>query len=360
MSFVADSHEPKRWARQHLPVRVAIGMWLTHALIGPLYLALPGVGQRHATVVLICSAIALFWAVMNALLPSDPRLTFLYPLGGAIAIVDVSVLVASTGGASSPLRAAQLFFIVFAAWFMSRRMAIRLLASAMAATALPLLYDREAFAGAPLGWTIMLMLTFSVVGVTILAARAKLESLRDRAQVESLRDPLTGVANRRAVEAYFHRGGGQRRESDRLGVVLIDLDFFKDINTKLGHAGGDRALTIVANALAGVVRDGDLVARIGGDEFAIIASGVDADTLSTISTRAVESIRAATEKAGLDGMTLEASAGAALCPEDGRTLEELLLAADSALSNAKAKGRGDRIVRAPSTASRVKTPSLTA
>jgi diguanylate cyclase (GGDEF)-like protein len=269
------------------------------------------------------------------------------------------VLVASTGGASSPLRASQLFFIVFAAWFMSRRMAIGMLAGALAATALPLLYDRQALAGAPLGWTIMLILTFLVVGVTILAARAKLESLRDRAQVESLRDPLTGVANRRAVEAHFQRSSGQRRESDRLGVVLIDLDFFKDINTKLGHAGGDRALTIVANALGDAVRDGDLVARIGGDEFAIVASGVDADTLLTISERAVETIRAATDKAGLDGMKLEASAGAALCPEDGRTLEELLLAADMALSDAKAKGRGDRVVHAPNTASRGETASLT-
>jgi GGDEF domain-containing protein len=74
----------------------------------------------------------------------------------------------------------------------------------------------------------------------------------------------------------------------------------------------------------------------------------------------VESIRAATGKAGLDGMTLEASVGAALCPEDGRSLEGLLLAADSALSDAKAKGRGDRIVRAPPRASCGETASVTA
>jgi diguanylate cyclase (GGDEF)-like protein len=340
MAFVASTHEPKRWARQHLPVRIAIGMWLTHALIGPLYLALPRVDQRHATAVFVCGAVALSWAVMNALLPNDPRLRFLYPVGGAVAIVDVSALVASTGGASSPLRASQLFFVVFAAWFMPRKSAARVLAAAVAATLLPLLYDSQGLAGAPLGWTIMLILTFLVVGVTIVAARAKLESVRDRARAEALRDPLTGVANRRALEAHFRRTGRPRRESDRFGVVLIDLDFFKQVNTHHGHAGGDRALTIVANALCDVVRDGDLVARIGGDEFAIVAGGVDADTLVMIGERAVERIKAASDTEELDGMTLGASAGAALCPEDGRTLEELFIAADAALSEAKAEGKG--------------------
>jgi diguanylate cyclase (GGDEF)-like protein len=340
MAFVAGTHEPKHWARQHLPVRIAIGMWLTHALIGPLYLALPGVDQRHATAVFVCSAVALSWAVMNALLPNDPRLTFLYLVGGAVATADVSALVASTGGASSPLRASQLFFVVFAAWFMPRKSAAGVLAAAVATTLLPLLYDSQGLAGAPLGWTMMLILTFLVVGVTIVAARAKLESVRDRARAESLRDPLTGVANRRALEAHVRRIGKQRRESDRFGVVLIDLDFFKQVNTRHGHAGGDRALTIVANALCDVVREGDLVARVGGDEFAIVAGGVDAATLAMIGERAVERINAASKTTELDGMTLGASAGAALCPEVGGSLEGLLLAADVALSEAKAEGKG--------------------
>ena len=102
-------------------------------MIGPLYLALPAVSQRHATAVWICSAVALGWAVMNALLPSDRRLQFLYPTGGAMAIVSVAALVASTGGADSPLRASQMFFVVFAAWFMSRTLGILMLASATAA-----------------------------------------------------------------------------------------------------------------------------------------------------------------------------------------------------------------------------------
>lgn len=341
MSSTSAAHRPRpRWARELLPVRVAIGMWITQALIGPLYLALPAVSQRAAAAVWICSAVALGWAAMNALIPSDPRLEFLYPVGGAMAIASVAVLVASTGGAGSPLRASQLFFVVFATWFMSRRLGIMMLASAAAATLLPLIYDDRALQGARLGWTIMLLLTFLVVGVTIMAARAKLEKLRDRAKRESLRDPLTGVANRRALKAHFQRLEHGRRGTDRAGFVLIDLDNFKQINTSHGHAGGDRALTLVADALLGAVRDEDLVARLGGDEFAIVAHDVDTDALLGIAQRALERVAAASRLLALDGVVLGASAGVAMAAEGIASLEDFLCIADVALSDVKAHGKG--------------------
>jgi diguanylate cyclase (GGDEF)-like protein len=346
VSFVPSTPTRRRWAREHLPVRVAIGMWVTQAVIGPLYLALPGVSGRHAAVVYALSAGALLWAVMNALIPSDPRLAFMFPLGGVLALTDVSVLVASTGGAGSPLRASQLFFVVFAAWFMPRRTGVTVLTGAVVLTLLPLAYDGHALAGSSLGWTIMLILTFVVVGTTIIAARGKLERLRDRARADSLRDPLTGLANRRALVDHFRRFTAGRRGSDRLGLLLIDLDHFKQVNTRHGLGGGDHALNIVAGALRDAVRDGDLVARIGGDEFAIVASDVDIKLLALIGERAVQGITAATEILKLEGISLGASAGAALSPEDGSTPEELFIAADVALAAAKSDGKGRLVLAA--------------
>ncbi len=341
MALASDAHRRQpRWARELLPVRVAIGMWITQALIGPLYLALPAVSQRHATAVWICSGVALGWGVMNALIPSDPRLELLYPAGGVMAIASVAVLVASTGGADSPLRASQLFFVVFATWFMSRRLGILMLASATAATLLPLIYDDRAFDGARLGWTIMLVLTFLVVGITIMAARAKLENLRDRARRDSLRDPLTGAANRRALQAHFQRLEHRRRATDSAGFVLIDLDDFKRINTTYGHAGGDRALRAVADALREAVREEDLVARIGGDEFAIVAHDVDMDTLLGIAQRVVDHVAAASGLLAFDGVMLGASVGVAMSAEGIGSLEDLLSTADVALSEVKTHGKG--------------------
>lgn len=343
----ATTRSQPRWARELLPVRVAIGMWITQAAIGPLYLVLPGVSHRQSTAVWVCTGVALFWAVMNACLPSDRRLEFLYPTGGAIAIITVAVLVASTGGAGSPLRASQLFFVVFAAWFMSRKLARAMVAAATAATLLPLIYDSRALRGAPLGWTIMLLLTFLVVGITIMAARARLESLRDRARRDSLHDSLTGLANRRALEVQFRRSADQRRASDKVGLALIDLDNFKDINTRHGHGGGDRALTVVADALREAVRDGDTVARVGGDEFAVLARNVEAGTLLGIVQRAVDHVGAASSVLALDGVSLSASAGAAVSSDRCSSLDQLLGAADLALADVKSHGKGRVLLAGP-------------
>ena len=336
---MGEKRTRKRWAREALPVRVAISMWIIQGLVGPLYLALPGVSQRHAGWVLGCSLIGFAWAGMNLTLPNDPRLIFLYPLGSALAIVVVSVLVASTGGAASPLRVTQLFSVVFAAWFMPRRSGERFLGAAILALLLPLLYDSDALAGAPLGWTIMLILALLVTGLTIISARAKLEVVRDRARAESLRDPLTGIANRRGLQAHVGRIEPGRRERDRMGVVLIDLDWFKQVNSRHGHAGGDSVLRAVASALLGLVREEDLAARIGGDEFAIVFSDVDAERLTALGERAVGSIASALRALELD-VRIGASAGVAAYPADGSNLDELLNAADLALAMAKADGKG--------------------
>lgn len=163
----------RRWARQHLSVRIAIATWVALALIGPLYVALPGVDRGHVAVVLVCSAIALAWAAMTCLLPHDPRLMFLHTAGVLVALGVLSALVAATGGASSPLRAFVLVYLLYGTWFLPRR-SVPIVAVSLLANLLPLIYDGGALAGTALGWTITLTATFVAAGWGVLVARSKL------------------------------------------------------------------------------------------------------------------------------------------------------------------------------------------
>jgi diguanylate cyclase (GGDEF)-like protein len=154
---------------------------------------------------------------------------------------------------------------------------------------------------------------------------------------ESLTDPLTGLPNsrmlRRHVESELKRW---RRRRDHLSVVVFDLNGFKGINDRYGHAAGDRTLCDVAVCLRAVVGERGLSVRTGGDEFVVALPHCDARTAALLATEvqaAVGSLRLRTETGVLLQPSL--SAGAASAPDDGRTLEELLHAADDRMFEAK-------------------------
>lgn len=154
---------------------------------------------------------------------------------------------------------------------------------------------------------------------------------------EAAHDALTGLGNRRLLldqAAEVLRVA--KAERGCIGLLLIDLDRFKEVNDTLGHNAGDRLLCGVAERLRRSVRSADLVARLGGDEFAVLVSGIcgPAAAESVASELAEVIARPAT----FDGMTLavEGSVGVACFPEDGQTVEELLQRADVAMYQAKA------------------------
>ncbi len=123
-------------------------------------------------------------------------------------------------------------------------------------------------------------------------------------------------------------------------VHYLDLDSFKPVNDRLGHAIGDKPLPIVAERLQGVVRDADLVGRMGGDEFASFQANVkEPDQALQLAQRALQSIQKPIE---IEGHVLQVglSVGIALHPEHGTTAESLMRNADAALYAAKAGGRG--------------------
>ncbi len=151
-------------------------------------------------------------------------------------------------------------------------------------------------------------------------------------------DPLTKLANRALLrDRLAHALARRRREPAPLGVVVIDLDNFKAVNDTLGHGVGDELLIAVADRLGGLVRPGDTVAHIGGDEFAMLLDGAGTEDLSAVAERILEAFRSPFIAGGSE-IAVSASVGAAISTV-GRSVDELLRDADLAMYSAKAAGR---------------------
>jgi diguanylate cyclase (GGDEF)-like protein/PAS domain S-box-containing protein len=151
-----------------------------------------------------------------------------------------------------------------------------------------------------------------------------------RMREEAETDPLTGLANRRTLERMLavalDRAGRARRE---VGVLVLDLDDFKALNDRAGHAAGDAALIAVAAALRGCVRERDLVARVGGDEFVIVLPDLNPGDRAACecAARAAAALR--------DASGLSAATGIACFPRHGSDGAALLAHADRAMYAAK-------------------------
>ncbi len=185
-------------------------------------------------------------------------------------------------------------------------------------------------------------------------ATAALENARLHAlaQYEAVTDSLTGLANRRwfqnELEAELRRSARYGRP---VAIVLLDLDDFKTINDRYGHGAGDEALRTLADVLRQGTRDIDLPARIGGEEFAVLAPESDEDGGAELAERLRQSIEDVRIAAGGGVVSLTASFGVCATPPDA-SAEVLLHSADRALYQAKQQGK-NRIVRSKTTDSEV-------
>jgi diguanylate cyclase (GGDEF)-like protein len=163
-----------------------------------------------------------------------------------------------------------------------------------------------------------------------LGTGGRLRRERDALQNDALSDPLTGLANRRLLMSMAEYEVARHRRADaRFTVVMLDLDGFKPLNDRHGHAAGDQMLRDVAAALTRALRSQDTIARFGGDEFCVIAP--ETEHPRVLAAR----IAAAVSEAANGSASLSASVGLAVFPEDGTTIELLLRAADDRLLEAK-------------------------
>ena len=158
----------------------------------------------------------------------------------------------------------------------------------------------------------------------------------------ALHDPLTGLPNRRLLLDRLSLAVTHARRSKRsMAVLYLDLDGFKQINDSLGHDAGDALLIQVAARLGATVRQGDTVARVGGDEFVIALPDLDHD--HDVAHLVSKMIRAVSQPYSIHGVSVNmtASVGVGVYPTHGQDVETLMKSADLALYEAKDAGKND-------------------
>jgi diguanylate cyclase (GGDEF)-like protein len=221
----------------------------------------------------------------------------------------------------------------------TRREALLSAAAVVAAAAVPLTGWLNV---QPVPSPLLTMLTIAASVAVLVAVRERLEREHDALRNVALSDPLTGIANRRLL---LSRAEYEIVRHARMGhsfaLVMLDLDGFKLLNDRFGHAAGDELLCDVAAALTRAMRAQDTVARIGGDEFCVLAPETDASHALPLTRR----IAATVAEASVGIETLRASVGIAVFPEDGVDPGTLLQAADHRLLSAKRERPGTRARR---------------
>jgi diguanylate cyclase (GGDEF)-like protein len=226
---------------------------------------------------------------------------------------------------------------------------------------------RDALAGDPalfVYMTVTTALAFAAFGYLLGEREDRLVDANRSLGEMALTDSLTGLRNPRYFYTRFEEElATARREGVPLAVVVLDLDYFKQVNDRYGHSVGDDVLVAAGRAIGSVTREGETSARVGGEEFAILLPGDDGPTARAVAERvrhAIQAERVANGEPDGEEVRVTASAGVASTAElPDAGIRELYAAADEALYRAKRKGRNRTEVAVPSD-SRAEVPRRTA
>jgi diguanylate cyclase (GGDEF)-like protein len=341
------------WREQDEPVRVfedpatmartftyLFGIGATLLLVT---LPLPHSADRD-TAGLVVTAIAAYLAALGFLVLFDRLPLWFYEATPLLGTILVSLAV-YFGGSDAPAAYALYYFWVAlaACYFLTPAVAASHLALASAGYGIALLASAEVDVPA-LSWALATGSLF-VVGILMTALRGQMERMLTELGAAARTDPLTGLANRRELEGRF---AGELERSTRggrpLSIVVLDLDWFKEFNDRFGHAAGDGALVQLGEALRRATRTSDIVARLGGEEFAVLAPETDQQEGYQLAERLRAEVRA-TFARQQEKMTV--SCGVAGFPVHGITTGELLHSADRALYEAKEGGRDRSVLFQP-------------
>lgn len=176
--------------------------------------------------------------------------------------------------------------------------------------------------------------------ITVLMDVTRFREAEKNATHRALHDTLTGLANRSHLNQRLKEAVTvSTANAQGFAILLLDLDGFKSINDRFGHQAGDQILCVVAKRLTDTIRRNDVVARLGGDEFCIVQANVDhSDQAHELADRVVHAVSRPIPFGSIE-LTISASVGIALFPEDGDGPDTLLRKADLGLYQVKGNGR---------------------
>lgn len=172
----------------------------------------------------------------------------------------------------------------------------------------------------------------------------QLHDQREQLATLSLTDSLTGLPNRRSFEIQFPHMLGLADRGHAIALVLLDVDHFKSINDKLGHAAGDQALVALAKTLKALTRSSDMTSRLAGDEFTVLLSGLDNPGVEVWYQRLADHFRGELRATGLQVDNTISAGQTWLQSMAGDSIGKALARADYALYQAKARGRGQLVL----------------
>jgi diguanylate cyclase (GGDEF)-like protein len=334
--------------------RIAAFAWAAGAVFALASVLLPDTTVNDEALLGVVAGVAAAAAVaLFVVFDRVPPWGFQAMLAGGTVVASVAAY--AWGSASSYQPLPYMWITLFAFYFFSLRSA--LLHTALIGAGYAIALAAEAPPGDPVDGWLATLGTLLLSGMFMLLVRGRMVALVASLGDAAHRDSLTELLNRRGFDEIFDIELERARRSDTpLSLLLGDLDHFKRLNDEHGHAAGDTELRRVARTLRVAKRRFDIAARVGGEEFALLAPDCDEQGAYALAER----MRAELDLGGAHGeRRLTISFGIASFPLHGESADDLLRAADRALYAAKGLGRNRSVVSdaAPATGrTRARTP----
>lgn len=245
--------------------------------------------------------------------------------------------VASSGGLDSPHSSYFVYPMLYSAYFLTPRAAALQVTLGVLCSLAPFVYATDGIDETGVQTLTVQMVVFVALSVMITARRHALRKVENDARRLALSDPLTGVANLRAVqdfgEALVHK---HLAAGTTFGLVVADLDGLKRVNTAFGHTGGDDLIIRFSECLRAASEPDDQVGRTGGDEFVVLLPAATEAELNAWAERFSSVVRAHNEGSAGSRPQVAACFGSAIFPADGETLDALIGVADQRMYAQKA------------------------